>query len=82
MAKIVQNNLGQIIIDLNKLVYFGRIYSLAKIFVGFLRDQIYSDIHLSNIYGNKYIQIIICLKNYIRPTLVTCKQFFFTKCWS
>ena len=35
MAKIVQNNLGQINWYLNVFEYFGRIYSSAKIFVDF-----------------------------------------------
>ena len=72
MAKIVQNNLGKIIWYSNTFVYFGRIYSFAKIFVDFSRAnlfgysfvifllcRIYSDIHSSNIYSNEYIRIFI-----------------------
>ena len=36
MATIVQNNLGQRIRYSNIFVYFGQIYSFAKIFVDFL----------------------------------------------
>ena len=72
ITKIVQNNLWKIIWYSNTLEYFGRIYSFAKIFddfswgnlfgysfVIFLSCRIYSDIHLSNIYGNKHIPIFI-----------------------
>ena len=75
MAKIVQNNLEKIIWYSNIFQYFGQIYSFAKIFVDFswanlfaysfmilLSYQIYSDIHLSNIYGNEYIRIFISPK--------------------
>ena len=36
MAKIFQNNPGQIIRYLNIFIYFGQIYSFAKILVDFL----------------------------------------------
>ena len=78
MAKILQNNLKEIIWYSNTLEYFGWIYSFAKIFIDFskanlfgysfvifLSRQIYSDIHSSNIYVNKYIWIFICQKKNI-----------------
>ena len=81
-AKIVENNLGKTIWYSNTLEYFGRIYSFAKIFVEwanlfwysfviFLSCRIYSDIHSSNIYGNKYIGIFICPKIWYSSHTVT-----------
>ena len=89
MANIVQYCLGQIIWYSTIIEYFGQIYSFTKIFVDFFRENlfgysfviflscwIYSDIHLSNIYGN-YRTAPATLGLLIispLPTLVICFQ--------
>ena len=92
MAKIVQKNLGEMIWYSNTLEHFGRIYSFAKYllifswanlfwysFVIFLSSRIYSDIHLSNIHGNKYIWIFILSKIwYSSHTVVNSPLLLFT----
>ena len=72
MAKIVQNHFGQImrysiyLYILDKYIHsqkysliFCRLNLFEYSFVIFLSCQIYLDIHLSNMYGNKYIRIFI-----------------------
>ena len=75
MPKIVQNSVVQIIGYSNIFKHFGQyihsqklslIFSRANLFgysfVILLSCKIYSDIHSSNIYSNKYIPIFICPK--------------------
>ena len=82
MAKIVKNNLVklsdfQIDIDnVDKYIHsqkYWLIFSRANLFgysfVIFLSFRTYSDIHLSNIHSNEYIQIFIHPKKDICPTL-------------
>ena len=61
------------------LLIFSRSNLFRYSFVTFLSCRIYSDIHLSNIYGKEYIQIFIRQKNYIRPTLVPSLSDIFTR---
>ena len=63
IAKIVQNNIGQIIRYSNIFAYFGQIYSFAKIFIDFFEIKLIwifiRDIFIMpNIFGYSFVHYL------------------------
>ena len=78
--------LGKYIHSLKYLLIFSRTNLFGYSFVTYFSWRIYSDIHLFNIYGHKYIQIFIhalfLLTNIFRYSFVQQNYICYTLFWT